>query len=211
MTDVQVPDITMPLPAIPGLPSPQLPSTRRPPAAKPGAPAAMRRHWDVLGSASSLVATTGVASLLGFVYWALAARLFSPRAVGYGSAGISAMTLLGTIGMLGLGTVLIGELPRRQDRAGLVAAALLASAAGSALLGAGFAIASPHISVHFGHISGSLGQAALFTAGVLPDRRVPGVRPGDDRAAAGRRPAGPQRGLRGGQARRAARYRARPA
>ena len=166
MTDEQVPDITMPLPAIPGQPSPQLPSTRRQQTARPGAPATVRRHWDVLGSASSLVATTGVASVLGFVYWALAARLFSQRAVGYGSAGISAMTLLGTIGMLGLGTVLIGELPRRQDRARLVSAALLASAAGSALLGAGFAIISPHISTHFGHISGSLGQAALFTAGV---------------------------------------------
>ncbi len=166
MTDLQLPDVTMPLPAIPGQPSPQLPSARRQPAARPGSPAAVRRHWDVLGSASSLVATTGVASLLGFVYWALAARMFPQRAVGYGSAAISAMTLLGTIGMLGLGTVLIAELPRRRDRARLVAAALLASAAGSALLGLGFAVISPYTSAHFGHISGSLGQAALFTAGV---------------------------------------------
>jgi O-antigen/teichoic acid export membrane protein len=169
MTDVQAPDITMPLPAIPGQPSPQLPSARRQPpgrAGGPGAPGTVRRHWDLLGSATSLVATTGVASVLGFVYWALAARLFSQRAVGYGSAAISAMTLLGTIGMLGLGTVLIGELPRRRDRARLVAAALLASGVGSALLGAGFAMIAPHISGHFGHISGGLGQAALFTAGV---------------------------------------------
>ncbi len=166
MTDVQAPDATLPLPAIPGQPSPQLPSARREPAARPGGPATVRRHWDVLGSATSLVATTAVASLLGFVYWAMAARLFPQRAVGYGSAAISAMTLLGTIGMLGLGTVLIGELPRRRDRARLVSAALLASAAGSALLGLGFAVISPHISTHFGRISGSAGQAALFTAGV---------------------------------------------
>jgi O-antigen/teichoic acid export membrane protein len=166
MTDVRAPDVTLPLPAIPGQPSLQLPSARREPADRPGGPATVRRHWDVLGSAGSLVATTGVASLLGFVYWALAARLFPQRAVGYGSAAISAMTLLGTIGMLGLGTVLIGELPRRRDRARLVSAALLASAAGSALLGFGFAVISPHISRHFGHISGSAGQAALFTAGV---------------------------------------------
>jgi hypothetical protein len=76
------------------------------------------------------------------------------------------MTLLGTIGMLGLGTVLIAELPRRLDRARLVSAALLASGIGSALLGAAFAIIAPYTSSHFGHISGSLGQAALFAVGV---------------------------------------------
>jgi O-antigen/teichoic acid export membrane protein len=126
-----------------------------------------RRHRDLLSNASSLVATTGVASAFGFLYWALAARLFSQRAVGYGSAAVSAMTLLGTIGMFGLGTVLIGELPRRRDRAGLVSAALLASGLASMVLGLGFAAVAPHVSERFGHISGTLGQAILFAAGVM--------------------------------------------
>src|SRR5581483_725249 len=97
--------------------------------------AAWRGHRELLSNAASLVATTGVASALGFVYWAVAARLFTQQAVGYGSAAVSAMTLLGTIGMFGLGTVLIGELPRRRPRAGLVSAALLASGLGSLVLG----------------------------------------------------------------------------
>jgi O-antigen/teichoic acid export membrane protein len=128
--------------------------------------AGWRRHKDLLGSASSLVATTGLASMLGFVYWTLAARLFSQAAVGYGSAAVSAMTLLGTIGMLGLGTVLIGELPRRRVRAGLVSAALLASLIGSLVLGLGFAVLAPHFSQRFEHVSGTLVQAAVFVAGV---------------------------------------------
>ncbi|HBW19506.1 MAG TPA: hypothetical protein DEH11_11120, partial [Actinobacteria bacterium] len=119
----------------------------------------------MLASAGSLLATTGVASGLGFAYWALAARLFSQQAVGYGSAAVSAMTLLGTIGMLGLGTVLIGELPRRRGRAGLVSAALLASCIASLILGLGFAIVAPHFSGRFGHVTGMAGQAALFAAG----------------------------------------------
>lgn len=127
---------------------------------------AWRRNRDLLGNAAALVATTGVASLLGFAYWALAARLFSQRAVGYGSAAVSAMTLLGTIGMLGLGTVLIGELPRRQVRAGLVSAALLASGLGSLLLGLAFAFAAPHVSGQFAGMTGTLGHAMLFAAGV---------------------------------------------
>ncbi len=130
------------------------------------AQAVWRRHRDVLGNAMTLVATTGVTAVLGFAYWAVAARLFSQRAVGYGSAAISAMTLIGTIGMLGMGTVLIGELPRRTHRGGLVSAALAAAAVGSLVLGLSFTVLAPHISGRFGYVSGTLGQAMLFVAGV---------------------------------------------
>ena len=127
---------------------------------------AWQRHRDLLGNAGSLIATTGITSALGFAFWALAARLFSQRAVGYGSAAVSAMMLLGTIGMFGLGTVLIGELPRRRRAAGLVSAALITAGAGSLVLGLGFAVVAPHVSGRFADISGTLGQAALFAAGV---------------------------------------------
>ena len=126
-----------------------------------------RKHRDLLDGASALAATTGVTSLLGFAYWAFAARLFTPRAVGYGSASVSAMTLLALVGMLGLGTVLIGELPRRRPRAGLVSAALLASGLGSLALGLAFAVAGPHVSEHFRNISRTPAQAGLFMAGVV--------------------------------------------
>jgi O-antigen/teichoic acid export membrane protein len=126
-----------------------------------------RRHHDLLSNASTLAATTGVTSLLGFAFWALAARLFNQQAVGYGAAAISAVTLLGTIGMLGMGTLLIGELPRRSSRAGLVSAALLTCGVGSLGLGLGFAILAPHFSGRFAHVSGTIAEAALFTAGVV--------------------------------------------
>lgn len=126
-----------------------------------------RGNRDVLASAASLIATTGVAAGLGFAYWAVAARLFSQRSVGYGSAAISVMTLLGTIGMLGLGTVLIAELPRRSARAGLIAAALLASGAGSLALGLGFVFLAPLLGGHFPEIYGTVSQGLLFVAGVV--------------------------------------------
>ncbi|MGH3801257.1 MAG: hypothetical protein ACRDTD_14190, partial [Pseudonocardiaceae bacterium] len=88
----------------------------------------LERHRAILSNAGSLCGTSVATSLLGFGFWWLAARLFPPSAVGYGSAAVSTMTLLGTIGMLGLGTVLIGELARRpQGSSGLVSASLLAS------------------------------------------------------------------------------------
>ena len=131
-----------------------------------GVEAAWHKHHELLRNAGSLVATTGVTSAMGFAYWAVAARLFTQREVGYGSAAISAMTVLGTIGMFGLGTLLIGELPRRRSSGGLVAAALLASGLGSLVLGLGFAMAAPSISRRFGEITGTPGRAMLFAAGV---------------------------------------------
>ena len=78
-----------------------------------------QQNQDLLRNAGSLAATTGLTSLFGFVYWILAAREFTQQAVGYGSAEISMMILLGTVGMFGFGTMLIGELPNRRSRGGL--------------------------------------------------------------------------------------------
>jgi O-antigen/teichoic acid export membrane protein len=127
-----------------------------------------QRHKDLLVNASSLIATTIGTSALGFGYWALAARVFSQQAVGYGSAALSVITLLGEIGMFGLGTLLIGELPRRnRGRGGLVAAALLACALGSLVLGLGFDVAARHFGTSFGKTVGTPDGAAVFAAGVV--------------------------------------------
>src|SRR5580693_10146774 len=93
------------------------------------------RNQDLLRNAGSLAATTGMTSIFGFVFTILAARMFSANAVGWGNAAINAMQLFGTIGMFGLGTMLIGELPKRkqdgESRGGLVSASIAASAIGS--------------------------------------------------------------------------------
>jgi O-antigen/teichoic acid export membrane protein len=125
-----------------------------------------RSHKDVLGGAGSLVASTAVTSGLGFAFWTVAARMFPQQAVGYGSAATSAMALLGTFGMFGLGTVLIAELPRRSPRAGLVSAALLTSGIGSLIIGLGFALVAPHFSHNFAGIGGTPQRVALFSVGV---------------------------------------------
>lgn len=126
----------------------------------------LQRNQDLLRNAGSLAATTGVTSVLGSAYWVYAAHVFPQQAVGYGSAAISAMTLLGTIGMFGLGTMLMGELPRREAKGGLITAALIAAFVGSLILGVGFAL----ISLAFGHsfveISGTFGRMMIFSFGV---------------------------------------------
>ena len=124
-----------------------------------------RIHRQILANAASLVATTGFTSALGFVFWAVATRLFTPATVGYGSAALSAMSLIASIGMFGLGTLLIGELPRRSSRAGLISAALILAAGTSCVLALAFAFAAPHLSSRLDGIGGTTERAAIFVGG----------------------------------------------
>lgn len=127
----------------------------------------LKANRALLANAGSLVGTTALTSGLGFVYWWLAARQFSTATVGFASAAISAMSLLATIGMLGLGTLLIGEIPRRPEKAGaLIITALLVAGLAGTVLGAGFALVAPLVSAEFQPLAADSLTVALFAAGV---------------------------------------------
>jgi O-antigen/teichoic acid export membrane protein len=128
-----------------------------------------QRNQDLLRNAGSLAATTGLTSIFGFVFSIVAAKMFTLDQVGWGNAAINAMQLFGTIGMFGLGTMLIGELPKREhDRGGLFAASLATSGIGSAILGLIFAVivglyfSDSH---HLPGIGGTSAQVLLFVVG----------------------------------------------
>jgi len=124
-------------------------------------------HLDVLANAGSLIGTAAVTSSIGFVYWWLAARWFSPHAIGLVSAVISAMILLGTFATLGLNTLLIGELPRRQGQElSLINAALILSGSTGVLVGGLFALIAPSFLPAFLELRMSIGTGLLFAAGV---------------------------------------------
>jgi O-antigen/teichoic acid export membrane protein len=121
---------------------------------------------DLLRNAGSLAATTGLTSVFGFVFWIFAARSWNVAEVGWASADTNAMQLFGTIGMFGLGTMLIGELPRRRERGGLFSASLITSAAGSLILGVLFAlIVEAFFSKQFPEIAGTPTELVIFAAG----------------------------------------------
>jgi O-antigen/teichoic acid export membrane protein len=124
----------------------------------------------IVSNAASLVGATAATSGLGYLFWGVAARRFPTAAVGSASAAVSAMMLLGTLGMLGLGTLLIRELPHRRGReAPLLAAVLVVSGAAGFGLGALWALLAPLVSPELGSVfpGGSRGaEVAFFAVGV---------------------------------------------
>ncbi len=121
----------------------------------------------MLINATSLVGTTAVTSILGFVYWWAAARSFSPAAVGIASASVSAMNLLGGLSILGLGTLLITELPRQPRQAGsLISTSLMVVGVAGGITGVVFAIVAPLTSPGFKLYGSNLMYAAIFASGV---------------------------------------------
>ena len=129
--------------------------------------AALRGNGDLLRNAGSLAATTGLTSILGFGFWFVAARHYKLTSViGYAYSSTNAIALLGTVGIFGLGTMLIGELPKRRDPGGLFTAAVIASAVGSLILGLAFPIVARAFHAHLPEIDGSLPRVLVFAAGV---------------------------------------------
>jgi O-antigen/teichoic acid export membrane protein len=121
----------------------------------------------IITNATSLMGATVITAGLGFVYWWVAAHLFVANTVGLASATISAMMLLGTIATLGLGTLLISELPRQPERRDeLITTALVIAAATGTGLGFLFVLVAPLISPEFRPLTQSISAIALFALGV---------------------------------------------
>lgn len=128
--------------------------------------AALAPHRALLANAGSMVGTSLVTSLLGVAFWLLAAQQFSQAAVGVAGAAVSAMVLLGFVGTLGLGTLLMGELPRRSaGHRPLLNAALLAAGLAGASLGLGFALLAPLASPDLGPLGADPAAAIAFALG----------------------------------------------
>lgn len=128
---------------------------------------AAQYNRTLLTNAGSMVGTTVVTSALGVAFWLCAAHNFSRSAVGVASAAIAAMTLLGFMGTLGLGTLLMGELPRRErGHHSLLNAALTTNALVGSVLGLAFALTAPLVSSNLSPLGDSLPPAVFFAVGV---------------------------------------------
>ena len=132
-----------------------------------GVVSALRGHVDLFLNAGSLMATTAITSLFGFAYWWLAARTAPAAAVGQASAAVSAMTLIGTIGMFGMGTMLISDLPSIRGRKWDLISTCLLVAGTAATAGGLVYVALAHLAIPGLRAAlGSTPATVLLVAGI---------------------------------------------
>jgi O-antigen/teichoic acid export membrane protein len=124
------------------------------------------RQRPVIAAAGSLFGSTIITSLLGFAFWVAAARLYAVTSVGTASAGLSAMQFLATVGVLGLGTLVIGEVRRSERSSGLIAAATIVATVASMTAGLLYVVVAPLVHVHLGPLGQGVLGPLLFVCGV---------------------------------------------
>jgi O-antigen/teichoic acid export membrane protein len=132
-------------------------------AAEPG-PAAR----SLLRGAYSLAANTVVTASLGFVFWVIAARLFSDVEVGRDTVLISAMVELSTICQLNLGNGIVRFVPglgRGAPRA--LALAYLVTGLVAVAVGTAFVVAAPKVSSEFGFLGARPALQVAFVAALV--------------------------------------------
>lgn len=123
---------------------------------------------QMLHNASSMVGTTVITSGLGFAYWWLASRLFAQADIGFASALISAMGLMSTFGIVGLGTLLMSELARHPEQHGSLLSVSVTIASLCSLLLAGlFIMFGPFLVPAFQVLWTDPISSVLFAAGVV--------------------------------------------
>jgi O-antigen/teichoic acid export membrane protein len=131
----------------------------------------MRVRGDsLLRNSVYIMAVTVVTSLLGFVFWLVAARRFNATQVGLSAALVSAMTLVSLLSNLGINTALVQMLPRRKDGSEWSAtlnAGLLVGLLSGAVVGLLTAFVLPLLSRQFDVLTRSVGYLLIFVGGVV--------------------------------------------
>ena len=85
-----------------------------------------------------LMATTVIGSILGFIFWILVARYYTPHDVGLATALISAANLLVAFSLLGFNFGILRFLPNEKDKQGMINSCLTITFLFSILLSAIF-------------------------------------------------------------------------
>lgn len=150
----------------------RLESTSRPRVVQPAALLRLGRMAftdSLVRNSGYLIAATASASLLGYVFWVIAARLYSTAAIGEAGSGVSAMAFASLLGAVGGSAAIVGELPgkRRPDEwSSTVTTVLVFTSVTSAVA----ALATVAALAHVGHSAFLYRQGlwvAAFVVGVV--------------------------------------------
>jgi O-antigen/teichoic acid export membrane protein len=138
----------------------------------------------LLRNGYALVLNVGLTSGLGVTFWVIAAREYTVEDVGRGSAMVSALITLSTLGQLNLTSGLLRFLPRAGHHAArLIRRSYATATLASALLAAGFLLVAPHVSSRLSFLPDSpllvtafCGAVAVWSVFSLEDAAMTGLR-----------------------------------
>ncbi len=134
-------------------------------------------------TAGVLMLNTGLTAALGFGFWILAARLYSPQEVGINSAIIAILVTVSTLAQVNLGSVFVRFLPETARPARLIlvgyaVAAGLSIVAATAVLLIASRVAKPLSVLESNHVLGVVWvtSVALWCVFALQDAALTGLR-----------------------------------
>jgi O-antigen/teichoic acid export membrane protein len=120
------------------------------------------------GSGYALVANTAGTMALGFLFWAVAAHLYSRQALGRNAALVSALLLVSNLGQLNLHSALSRFLPRAGRSAfRFVTYSYGASSLAALALGLAFVIVLPRLNTNWRFLDDSGFVAVVFVAATV--------------------------------------------
>lgn len=119
-------------------------------------------HESLLRNSVSLMASTGVLALSGFLFWIINARLFSTEEVGFATTLISAMNLISTLALVGFNASLVRFLPQNRRPNEMINTALAIVTFTALALAAGFVVFIPLLSPKLALVQSSVLAIALF-------------------------------------------------
>ena len=125
---------------------------------------------SLLRNAGYIMLTTGANSLLGYLFWVLAARSYTAHTIGVAGALIAAMTVVAAIADLGTSTALIQRLPSQRADADwsrtVTASVVTATVAGLTIAAVAAVAVLPSVSPSLSIARSSAAHLLLFVGGV---------------------------------------------
>jgi len=126
---------------------------------------------------------TMLTGVLGFAFWILAARLYSPERVGVNSALIAVLMTVSTLCQVNLGSVFVRFLPETARPAKLIVLGYVVAAGFSLVVATGVAIVAPHFAKDLSVLGSSrligviwVVSVALWCVFALQDGALTGLR-----------------------------------
>ena len=145
------------------------------------------RALSMLGNSVTLISGKVASMGLGFLFWLVAARLYTPAEVGLAAGSVSAMMLCTQVALLGVGSAFIARLPSHRERSeSLTDAALSLVALASLITGGLFLLLASGVLRELSEVSRVPLFAVAFvatcvtgTVGILLDQVNTALRRGD--------------------------------